>query len=226
MIQARRLHWFQQTSKNKVCELIHFLLPERLIQHGKCDSKLEGEKVMISNFIAKQLFSKLFTAGLLLLFIGTLEEQLISTNGTNYFFFDSIIFFSVGATLCVISFLFLLIEWVVLPFGTQTKRIKLYQGIGNLFAFAMLTGGWIFKEESSQNLASSLSFSFSSSGLIVAVLFGWVGNNIAEYISRKKINLEAVHISENKTPEKFVVKERGASGSNTVTTSRIPAIQN
>ena len=182
---------------------------------------------MISNFIAKQLFSKLFTVGLLLLFIGTLGEQLISSNEANPFFFNSIIFFSVGATLCLISFLFLLIEWVVLPFGTQTKRIKLYQGIGNLFAFAMLTGGWIFREESTQNLASSLSFSFSSSGLIVAVIFGWVGNNIAEYISRKKINLEEAkdrfRLSENKIPER--IREKSAVSS-AVTVSNIPAVQN
>lgn len=183
---------------------------------------------MISKFFGKQLFSKLFTGGLLLLFVGILEEQLISANGSNPFFFDSVIFLSVGATLCIVSFLFLLIEWVVLPFGTQTKRIKLYQGIGNLFAFAMLLGGWIFREDSAQNLTSTLSFGFSSSGLIVAIMFGWLGNNIAEFISRKKINLESedkFRLTENKIPQKFSTKEK-LTGSSAVTASRIPAVQN
>lgn len=183
---------------------------------------------MISTFFSKQLFSKLFTFGLLLLFIGILADQFISANGSNLFFLNSIIFLSFGATLCLISFLFLLIEWVVLPFGTQTKRIKLYQGIGNLFAFAMLAGGWLFKENPTQNLTSSLSFGFSSSGLIVAVLFGWIGNNIAEFISRKKINLEAedkIRLTENKIPQKFTTKDKSI-GSSAVTAPGIPAVQN
>lgn len=183
---------------------------------------------MISKFFGKKLFSKLFTLGLLLLFVGVLEEQLVSTSGTLKFFMDSVIFLSAGATLCIVSFLFLLTEWVVLPFGTQTKRIKLYQGIGNLFAFAMLLGGWFFREDSTQSVISTLSFGFSTSGLLVAVVFGWLGNNIADYISRKKINLEdedKFRLTENKVPASFTKKEKSI-GSNAVTASRIPAIQN
>lgn len=182
---------------------------------------------MISKLYGRQLFSKLFTLGLLLLFAGTFEEQLIATGKTNFFFFDSIVFFSVGATLCLVSFLFLLIEWVILPFGTQTKRIKLYQGMGNLFAFAMLASGWLFKEEFTPNFTNSLSFSVSSGGLLVAIVFGSLGKTIADYISRKKINLEAARdsflLSKNKISDTFSTRENGG---NTITTSRIPAVQN
>lgn len=182
---------------------------------------------MTSRFYGRQLFSKLFTLGLLLLFAGTFVEQLISTGKTNFFFLDSIVFFSIGATLCLVSFLFLLIEWVILPFGTQTKRIKLYQGMGNLFAFAMIVGGWLFKEEVAQNFTSSLSFSFSSGGLLVAIIFGSLGSTIANYVSRKKIHLESARdsilLSTNKLSDKFTSKE---TGGNSITTSRIPAVQN
>lgn len=186
---------------------------------------------MISGFYDKQLFSKLFTLGLLLLFIGILEENFRASGQINYFIFDSLIFLSVGAILCLISFLFLLTEWVVLPFGTQTKRIKLYQGLGNLLAFAMLIGGWVCKEDVSQNLTSSLSLSFSSGGLIIAILFGWVGSNIANYISRKKINLDE---SQDKLPShnnQIFSRENGrglnVSGNKiTPDMSRIPAVQN
>lgn len=184
---------------------------------------------MISKLYYTQLFSKLFTLGLLLLFAGIFEEQLISAGKANFLFFDSIVFFSIGATLCLVSFLFLLIEWVILPFGTQTKRIKLYQGIGNLLAFAMLMGGWLSKEEASPNIVNSLSFSFSSGGLLVAVIFGWLGSNIANYISRKKINLEAardrIRFSESRLPGSFINQEAKSSGK-VIASSRIPVVQN
>lgn len=180
---------------------------------------------MFSNLYGKQLFSKLFTLGLLLLFIGILTENFRLAETSDFFIFNSVIFLTIGTTLCLISFLFLLIEWVVLPFGTQTKRIKLYQGLGNLLAFAMLIGGWLFREDSSQNLVSQISLGFSAGGLLIAIIFSWMGKSIADFISRKEINLksaqETILLSKIRADERRIKGNKIASD-----ISRLPAVQN
>lgn len=144
---------------------------------------------MISKIYDNNLFAKLFSLGLLLLFVEAFKDSFYSLLKIDSHHLNAIPFFAIGATLCLVSLLFLLIEWVTLPFGTQTKRIKLYQGMGNLFAFAILTGGWFFKDQTVQSHSNTLSLVLSSSGFGVALLFSWAGGSIADLISRKKIKL-------------------------------------
>lgn len=186
---------------------------------------------MISKVYDKNLFAKLFTLGLLLLFISVVRDFFNVPAITDFFILSSISFFAIGVTLCLFSLPFLMIEWLMLPFGTHTKRIKLYQGAGNLFAFLMLIGGWFIKEQTSQNFTNSAALAFSSGGVIIAVIFGWMGNPIAEYISRKKIKLESFGSESLKATRKAFEKtaktEPKVFGNKIATdVSRIPAAQN
>lgn len=185
---------------------------------------------MISTIYRKKLFAKLFSLGLLFLFAGTLAESFDLFAKNDFLIFGSISFFSIGVTLCLVSLLFLLIEWVMLPFGTQTKRIKLYQGVGNLLAFVMLAGGWLFKEQSTHRFADIASLTISSIGFVIAIIFGWLGSEIADYISRKKIKLENIRggkfLSANNKSRGKSAEKKAPAFPNAVTNSsgRIPTV--
>lgn len=144
---------------------------------------------MISKIKKLNIFAKLFTIGLLLLFINTLNDSVFASAGLNFYIPGANFFFAAGLIICLVSFLFLLIEWLVLPFGNKTKRIKLYQGAGNVFAFLMLVSGYLLKEQTAQNHFEMVSLAVSSSGLAIALLFAWGGGSIASFVSSKKIKL-------------------------------------
>ncbi len=144
---------------------------------------------MFNKIISLGIFAKLFTFGLLLLFFDVFKEFVFSAEQANYFLLRLIPFFEIGITICLISLLFLLIDWLSLPFGTQAKRVKFYQGAGNMFALAMLSTG-VFIKSSPSNFAGKAALFLSFGGLIVAVAFGWLGKPIADLLSRKKIKVE------------------------------------
>lgn len=151
------------------------------------------------------LFAKSFTFGLLLLFADVLRKTFPAVLKTDSFNIDAIPFFAVGVTVCLISLLFLLTEWVMLPYGTQAKRIKLYQGAGNLFAFAILVFGCLSENSLQQYSVKAASLTLSSGGFVVTIVFGWMGKRIADYCSRKKIKPETF-VTRNQLPLAETVK--------------------
>ncbi len=150
---------------------------------------------MSNRIFGLDLFAKLFTLGLLFLFFDVFREFTLSLTDTKFPVLNSLPFFAVGISVCSISLLFLLIKWLSLPFGTQAKRVKLYQGTGNILALAMLLAGCFIKN-SPHNFAGKASLILSFGGLLVALLFSWLGKPIADFLSRKKINLD-IPIADN-----------------------------
>lgn len=146
----------------------------------------------MSRFRDSSLFAKLFSGGLLFLFADVFKQIFPTLLKFDFFDFNRLPFFVAGVTICLISLLFLLTEWVILPYGMQIKRIKLYQGVGNLFAFAILIFGCLSENYSSQNSLSRASVAFSTGGLLIAVVFAWLGQPIAGFYSRKKIKIETL----------------------------------
>lgn len=144
---------------------------------------------MSSRIFDFNLFAKLFTLGLLLLFFDVFREFALTLTTTDFPVLRSIPFFAVGISICFISLLFLLIDWLSLPFGTQIKRVKFYQGAGNILALTMLLAGCFIKD-SQYNFAGKMALILSSGGLIVALIFSWLGKSIADFLSRKKIKTE------------------------------------
>lgn len=144
---------------------------------------------MSNRIFGADLFAKLFTLGLLLLFFDVFREFALSLTAAKFPVLEELPFFAIGISLCLISLLFLLIDWLSLPFGTQIKRVKFYQGAGNVLALAMLLVGCFIKN-SSNSFAGKASLILSFGGLIIALLFSWLGKAIADFLSKKKINLE------------------------------------
>lgn len=140
-------------------------------------------------------FAQMFNIGLLFLFAGLFKEYFFAHGQTNFFQFGMFSFFAAGAIVCFISLIFLFAEWVMLPFGTQNKRAALYQGAGNLFAFALIGGSYLLlAEQSPLNLAHLLPFSLASGGMLVAVVFAFLGKPIANALCRKKIKLKILTV--------------------------------
>ncbi len=139
----------------------------------------------------RNLFVYIFNLGLIFLVIDIALDFFRSSVNSDLFY--NVPFSAIGFIICLIAIPFLMIEWLMLPFGTHSKRIKLYQGAGSLFVLAVLLGGWIWREESFLRTNSQInelaSITFSSGSLLLTVIFGWLGGQIAAFISKKKIDL-------------------------------------
>lgn len=140
-------------------------------------------------------FAQMFNVGLLFLFAGLFKEYFFAHGQTFFFQFGMFLFFAVGASICLISLIFLFAEWVMLPLGTQNKRHALYQGAGNLLALAMIGGAYlIIAEQSPIDLAPLLPFSLGLGGILVATVFAFLGKPIANGLCRKKIKLKILTV--------------------------------
>ena len=184
---------------------------------------------MISKIYTKGLFAKLFTLGLLLLFADALKDFFYLLTNIDFSFLGSVSLFVIGVTLCLLSLPFLMIEWLTVPFGTQTKRIKLYQGAGNLFAFAMLVGGRFINEQPAQNALHATALILSTIGLATALLFGWTGRDIADFISRKKITSDKFggrnSLNGGGRLNRQIIENRIGKSAKATETTRFPAAQ-
>lgn len=181
---------------------------------------------MMKTDIYKKIAVNTFNVGLIFLIIDIAKDFLslwVNSNLLNFIPFSAI-----GLIICLISLPFLLVEWMILPLGTRSKRVNLYQGAGNIFALMMLVGGWLWRGNSllnpDLNINEVASMTFSSGGLFMAVIFVWLGGQIAASVSKKTIHIEE-HI------KKLAGVQSGTSASRMTTTlikgvSRTPATQN
>ena len=145
--------------------------------------------IMFDKIRNANLFAKLFSFGLLLSFAGLFGEYFSAFGETGFFQFGAFPFFAPGALLCLVSLIFLLAEWVTLPYGSQSKRVGLYQGAVNLLALAMFGGLYLLiGNQQSQSFAGALPLWFASGALLIAVVFVFLGKPIAGYLCRKKIS--------------------------------------
>lgn len=169
---------------------------------------------MISKIYTNNLFAKFFTLGLILLFANILKDFFGELAGVKFPDSISTVLFVAGLTICLVSLMFLLIEWITLPFGMKTKRIKLYQGAGNLIALLMLIGAWFFKEEMSFANLSVPVLGLTLTGLITTLTFGFAGKEIADTISRKKViphNLERSYSPNDEIKKSGGINTNGVS---------------
>jgi uncharacterized membrane protein len=148
--------------------------------------------MILGNFIRRHLFTTLFSLGLFLLILDAAKDFLYLFTKSDVFALSVISLSAIGLIICLISIPFLMVEWLVSPLGTQAKRIKFYQGAGNLMALAMLIAGWNWREGSARQLTEVASLAFSTGGLITALIFGWTGKEIAAFISEKRIQFESI----------------------------------
>lgn len=147
---------------------------------------------MTKNVLSPKIFIYVFNIGLVFLIIDIVKD--FTNLWLNSELLASIPFSAIGLIICLTGIPFLLIQWLTLPLGTHQRRITLYQGFGNLFALVMLIGGWIWREgfvlNSTQHFNEYASMTFSSGSLLAAVISGWLGGQIAAYISKKNIRIE------------------------------------
>jgi uncharacterized membrane protein len=156
---------------------------------------------MVRKSYPQNLFALIFNLGLIFL-VFDIAIDFFQT-GTNFIFLSKVPFSAIGFTICLTSMPFLMVEWLKLPLGTHSKRIKLYQGAGNLLALLVLTGGWIWRKEAfseiNSNFGELASLTFSSGGLLLTIIFGWLGGKIAAFVSKKHINIEKLNFMKPKT---------------------------
>jgi len=146
----------------------------------------------VQKLYPKNLFVYFFNSGIFLMVVDI--AFVFFSSRTDFGLSNKIPFSVIGLIICLISIPFLMIEWIRLPLGTHSKRIKLYQGAGNLLTLLVLTGGWLWREESflyvNSHINELTTLTLSSGGLFMTILFGWLGGRIAVFLSRKQMNIE------------------------------------
>ena len=143
---------------------------------------------MFNKIDRANLFVRVFNFGLILLFAGLFREYFFAPAPIFYFRIGIASFFAAGVSICLISLIFLLAEWITIPFGTLNKRHTLCLGAGKLFALALLGAAYLLiAEQSPRNFAGVLSFSLGSFAMIIAAVFTFLGKPIANRLCCKKI---------------------------------------
>jgi hypothetical protein len=148
----------------------------------------------------RKFFVYLFNLGLGLLVLDFISKYAQQFN-PNFFssFLNSLPLFAIGFIICLISIPFLMVEWLTLPLGTYSKRIRLYKVIGKLSAITFLTGNWFWRDHTNFTFNESASITFFSGFLLITVLFGWLSGQFAKLISKKRISIEKLSFMKPKS---------------------------
>lgn len=72
-----------------------------------------------------------------------------------------------------------LIDWLSLPHKTRARAVGRWHGIGNVATLALFTTSW-FMRLGSQRKSASKAYVFSSLGLAMAGLAGWLGGELVD----------------------------------------------
>ena len=139
----------------------------------------------------RKVFVFLFNFGLGLLILDFISKyaQQYYDNFFSYIF-NSIPLFAIGFILCLISIPFLMVEWLTLPLGTFSKRVRLYKVIGKFSALIFLSANWFWRDNTNFSINESASLTFFSSFLLLTVFSGWLSGQFAALISKKRISAE------------------------------------
>lgn len=139
----------------------------------------------------RKLVVVLFNLGLGLLILDFISKYGQQFNENFYSsFLSSVPLFAIGFILCLISIPFLMVEWLTLPLGTYSKRIRLYKVVGKLSAILFLTANWFWRDNTSFRVNESASLTLFSGFLLITIFSGWLGGQFAAFISKKRISAE------------------------------------
>ncbi len=189
-----------------------------------------GGKMLKNN--TQEVFAKVFGMGLFLLVLDAIKDYLYTLTHYDFLASNLIPLSAIGLIICLISIPFLMVEWLVSPLGTQSKRIQLYQGAGNLLALTLLVAGWLSRDHAVRQLPELASVSFTSGGLITAVIFGWTGRQIALFLSEKRIQFELKVAAKQQIETPQLISKtakdmpKASAGSLIKSVSRAPLTQN
>lgn len=149
---------------------------------------------------AQEVFAKIFGVGLFLLVLDAAKDYFYELTHYEFLASNLVPLSAIGLIICLVSIPFLMVEWLISPPGTQSKRIQLFQGAGNLCALMLLVAGWLSRDNAIRELPELAAVSFSSGGFLTAVIFGWMGKQIARFLSKKHIQVE-LSMNPNRTVE-------------------------
>lgn len=178
----------------------------------------------------RKFFVFLFNLGLGLLildFVSKYAQQFYQNVFSS--FIEAAPVFAVGFILCLISIPFLMVEWLTLPLGTYTKRIRLYKVIGKLSALMFLSANWFWRDNTSFSINESASLTFFSGFLLLTIVSGWLSGQFAHFLSKRRIQTDSL----NFINPKLLERQTAASSEKTISAGDLiksnattPAVQN
>lgn len=84
-----------------------------------------------------------------------------------------------GVTGGAAAALFGLIDWFAIPRGTQAWRVGAWHGGGNLIVAALFAVSWMIRRDAPAS-PEGLAIALSACGVLLTVLTGWLGSQLAE----------------------------------------------
>ena len=72
------------------------------------------------------------------------------------------------------------IDWFAIPSGTRAKSIGLLHGLGNVVVLLLFIGSWWLRHDNATYTPSTLAYTLSFAGFLLAALTGWLGGELVD----------------------------------------------
>ena len=75
--------------------------------------------------------------------------------------------------------LFGLLDWLAIPRGTRARRVGAWHGVGNAIVAMLFAISWLLRRDAPEH-PEALAIALSSLGVLLSVLTGWLGGELAD----------------------------------------------